>query len=359
MSAPWANGITHVGQSFEGGATEFRNVLRKYAVECGFRFKYVKNDSVRIIAVCTMRESKGHMWSIHARGLHADEFFYIRKWNTECSCGVAIRTPKNLRAGSDLGSDVISELVHDKPLTRPSDVVYDLKKVYGLEISYRVAWLDVKKAKGEMFGAHSISFNQLRWYSNFVMENNPGSYINIDYNDQNHRFERYFISFKACIDGFNHCRPLLFLDGYLLEGEIQRHLASCYFKGWQSRGDRYGEMCSNAAESFNSWIREARHLPITQMVDSIRTKIMDQMSKRQRKWQIKQFPYAHGLVAIRNSRRDLNDLVEPYYHVSKYRSTYASSITPIPTVEKPPFNTEDFIIHPPVVKRPLGRPKKK
>ncbi|KAL7229681.1 hypothetical protein ACSBR2_008231 [Camellia fascicularis] len=36
MSAPWANGITHVGQSFEGGAVEFRNVLRKYTVECGF-----------------------------------------------------------------------------------------------------------------------------------------------------------------------------------------------------------------------------------------------------------------------------------------------------------------------------------
>ncbi|KAL7181304.1 hypothetical protein ACSBR1_040226 [Camellia fascicularis] len=66
MSAPWANGITHVSQSFEGGATEFRNVLRKYAVECGFQFKYMKNDSVRITAVCTLRESKGCMWSIHA-----------------------------------------------------------------------------------------------------------------------------------------------------------------------------------------------------------------------------------------------------------------------------------------------------
>ncbi|XP_028070019.1 uncharacterized protein LOC114272493 [Camellia sinensis] len=477
MSAPWANGITHVGQSFEDGAAKFRNVLRKYAVECGFRFKYVKNDSVRIIAVCMMRESKGYMWSIHARVLHADEFFYIHKWNIEHSCSVAIRTPKNLRAGSDLVSDVISELVHDKPLTRPSDVVYNLKKDYGLEISYRVAWLDVKKARGEMFGAHSISFDQLRWYSNSVMENNPGSYINIDYNDQNHRFKRYFISFKACIDGFNHCRPLLFLDGTFLKGKFKGNLLDATSKDinqglfllaiaivdsenttnwawflehlvnvvktdktitfisdrhtgvlesipttfpyahqafclqhlqWNLQdkirytnkmhrvdllsrfrecayastittfnssierfkisgrqvataflGDRYGEICSNVAESFNSWIREALHLPITQMVDSIRMKIMDQMSKRQRKWQIKRFPYAHAMVAIRNSRRDLNDLVEPYYHMSKYRSIYASSITPILTVEKPPFNTEDFIIHPPIMKRPPGRPKKK
>ncbi|KAL7187328.1 hypothetical protein ACSBR1_037403 [Camellia fascicularis] len=61
MYAPWANGITHVGQSFEGGAAEFRNVLRKYVVECGFRFRYLKNDSVQITAMCTMRESKGCM----------------------------------------------------------------------------------------------------------------------------------------------------------------------------------------------------------------------------------------------------------------------------------------------------------
>ncbi|KAL7167190.1 hypothetical protein ACSBR2_037795 [Camellia fascicularis] len=94
MSAPWANGITHVGQSFEGGAAEFRNVLHKYVVEYGFRFKYLKNDSVRITAVCTIRESKGCMWSIHAQVLCADEFFYIHKWNTEHSCGVPFRHQK-------------------------------------------------------------------------------------------------------------------------------------------------------------------------------------------------------------------------------------------------------------------------
>ncbi|KAL7243736.1 hypothetical protein ACSBR1_016038 [Camellia fascicularis] len=65
------------------------------------------------------------------------------------------------------------------------------------------------------------------------------------------------------------------------------------------------------------------------------------------------------MVAIRNSGRDLYDLVEPYYHVSEYHSTYVSSITPIPTVEKPAFSIEDFVIHPPFVKCPPGRPKKK
>ncbi|KAL7228256.1 hypothetical protein ACSBR2_007043 [Camellia fascicularis] len=33
ISARWANDFTHIGQHFECGASEFRNVLRKYAVE--------------------------------------------------------------------------------------------------------------------------------------------------------------------------------------------------------------------------------------------------------------------------------------------------------------------------------------
>ncbi|KAL7207324.1 hypothetical protein ACSBR1_029309 [Camellia fascicularis] len=474
LSAQWVHGITHVGQSFEGRAHEFRCVLRKYAVECGFRFKFLKNDSVRITAC-----------------------------NREHSCGVAIRTAKNPRAGSELVSDVISERVHDRPLTCPTDVVYDLKKDYGLEISYQVAWLGIEKACGEMFGAHSISFDQLRWYSNAVMVNNPGSYINIDYDEQNHRFEWFFISFKACIDGFNHCRPLLFLDGTFLKGKFKgnllaasardgnqglfplaiaivdsentanwlwflQHLAnvvsndrtltflsdrhiglidsipkifpsahhafclqhlqrnlqdkmryanSSYRAGllskfWQCayaptvigfnasietfiksgrnvatsflkdippqywanayfRGARYGETCSNAAESFNSWIREARHLPITQMVDSIRTKIMNQMSKRKRKsaaWPGVLCPKMEArLVKAYNKGRawivsQSNDNV---YEIHSYPSVLVDvdrrtcSITPIPTVEKPSFQLDDFVIHPPVIKRPLGRPKKK
>ncbi|KAL7213210.1 hypothetical protein ACSBR2_015836 [Camellia fascicularis] len=159
-------------------------------------------------------------------------------------------------------------------------------------------------------------------------------------------------------------------------------------------------MCSNAAESFNSWVREAFNLPIIRMVDSIRAKLMRQMVKHRlaaqtwtgticpkmesrlekafnegRSWKVSQsnanvyevhsfpslngFPCAHAMVAIWKSGRDLNTLVELYFHVGEYRSTYAANISPMPTVEQLPFNLHDYIIYPPAVKRPLGRPKKK
>ncbi|XP_028100402.1 uncharacterized protein LOC114299767 [Camellia sinensis] len=67
LSAPWANGITHVGQRFVGGAQEFRDVLCKYAIQCGFKFTYVKNETTRVTAVCAMREERGCLWAIHCR----------------------------------------------------------------------------------------------------------------------------------------------------------------------------------------------------------------------------------------------------------------------------------------------------
>ncbi|KAL7258130.1 hypothetical protein ACSBR1_004284 [Camellia fascicularis] len=206
LSSTWATEFTHISQHFEGGASEFRKVLRKHAVKCGFQFKYIKNDSIRIIVVCALQETKRCTWYVHARQLVANGFFYLRKWNSEHSCGVAIHTSKNPLVELELVSDIIAKRVRKRPLTRPTDVIMDFKQDYELDITYRVTWLGVEKARGELFGAHSISFDQLRWYSHSVMEHNPGSYINIEYDDHMHRFTHYFISFKACVDGFNHCR---------------------------------------------------------------------------------------------------------------------------------------------------------
>ncbi|XP_028082206.1 uncharacterized protein LOC114283543 [Camellia sinensis] len=53
------------------------------------------------------------------------------------------------------------------------------------------------------------------------------------------------------------------------------HWSNAYF-----RGQHFGEMWSNIAESFNSWIREERHLPITKLIDSVRIKLMRKIAKR-------------------------------------------------------------------------------
>ncbi|KAL7177732.1 hypothetical protein ACSBR2_030991 [Camellia fascicularis] len=129
-----------------------------------------------------------------------------------------------------------------------------------------------------------------------------------------------------------------------------KHWSNAYF-----RGHRYAEMCSNAAESFNNWVGEARHLPITRLVDMIRGQIMEQMSDHK----INGFPCSHAVVAFRNSGRNIYDAIDSAFCIDTFRATYSGTIYPIPTVERPMFNPAECLIAPLTAKRPPGRPKRK
>lgn len=86
-------------------------------------------------------------------------------------------------------------------------------------------------------------------------------------------YARTVPSFNQKIKILKQCSPTVV--GNFLKDLHPKHWANAYF--------RYGEMQSNAAKSFNNWIRKARHLPITYLVDAIRGQIMEQMVKHKAK----------------------------------------------------------------------------
>ncbi|KAL7180346.1 hypothetical protein ACSBR1_043537 [Camellia fascicularis] len=428
---------------------------------------------------------------------------------------------------SSLVSGLILEEVSAKPLTRPVDVVKEMKNKYGVSISYSCGWLGVEKAKCSTYGDSCLSFNQLRWYFDEALKNNPGSCFELDFEDNKH-FKRVFVAFHACIAGFKYCRSLLFLDGTFLKRRykgvmlaatgkdrnegffpiafvvvdaenkdnwcwflehlcgvlrservisfisdrhcgimegIARFFPNCFhgfclehlkrnlrdklscentnlvretivskfsecayaptkasfhfklnelkreggdivsvflrslpYENWSDayfERKRYGEMYSNVAESFNSWIRDARHLPITNLVDMIRLQMMNMSVLEKafldgrtlnmslssdnvfevhcfpsvmvdlllrtcscRKWKINGYPCQHAVAALFRSGKNLNSFVEPFFYIDMYRQAYSFSIGPVPTVEKPVYSIDDAMILPPLSKRPAGRPKK-
>ncbi|GMP68242.1 hypothetical protein CsSME_00027917 [Camellia sinensis var. sinensis] len=160
------------------------------------------------------------------------------------SCGAVVRTGKNNKLNSELVCNVIGDRLHDKPLTHHTDVVFDLKKEYDLNVSYHVAWLGVEKARGEVYGDYHASFDQLRWYADAVMHYNPESYVNLGFEQSTGRFKRFFISFKACINEFNHICPVLFLDDTFLKGRFKGNLLAAIGKnGNKVVGDPQLEDC--------------------------------------------------------------------------------------------------------------------
>ncbi|XP_058211833.1 uncharacterized protein LOC131324019 [Rhododendron vialii] len=221
LSSDWSDGITGVGQRFEGGAPDFKNVLRKYAVERGFEYTLAKNDKVRVTAQCKYRTVKKCMWHVHARIMPGNEYFHILAMDLAHTCGFAVRTLTNPHATAELVADLVGDDVLGKHQTKPVDVVKGIKRDYGLNISYHQAWWGIEKARGLVFGDYVKSFSCLKWYVGVAKSTNPGSHIDLESDEETKRFKRLFVAFGACVQGFNQCRPLIFLDAAHLKGRYR------------------------------------------------------------------------------------------------------------------------------------------
>ena len=103
----------------------------------------------------------GCMWRVHASVEKTNWFFYIMTMNNEHTCGVAVRTSKLARMTSSLVSGLILEEVSAKPLTRPVDVVKEMKDKYGSQsVIIVVGWRLIKQNVVYMWilGCHSINY---------------------------------------------------------------------------------------------------------------------------------------------------------------------------------------------------------
>ncbi|XP_020266052.1 uncharacterized protein LOC109841498 [Asparagus officinalis] len=91
---------------------------------------------------------------------------------------------------------------------------------------------------------------------------------------------------------------------------------------------RYGHVTSNVAESFNSWIREARMLRILQMVEHIRKQIMTRMNNRRimaEKWTSYLCPKAEQIVGEhmeRGSTLEIKQSRDDIFEVQSQRTTH-------------------------------------
>lgn len=187
------------------------------------------------------------------------------------------------------------------------------------------------------------------------------------------------------------------------------------------QGARYNHMSSNFGELFYSWASDATELPITQMVDVLRGKIMEliytrrtesnqwmtrltpsmeeKLEKESQKvrglqvllsagstfevrsdsieivnidhwdcsckgWQLTGLPCCHATAVISCLAQSPYDYCSRYYTTESYRLTYSESIHPMPNVEMPLMQDSSqtaviVTVTPPPTRRPPGRPTTK
>lgn len=217
----WANNITGLGQRFPSGVTQFRRELIKYASKLGFHFQYVRNDLRFVHAVCKYKEEEGCLWHVYENFHKITQAVVIRKANLVHTCKLAVLRNDTTRLSAQLVAEMVQEKMRATPNAKPKQIQTDLLGSHGLALTYMKVWRGVEVAKANIFGSYHDSFNELQWYSDAILSTNPGSVVALDVEQSTNPFKRFSFSFKASIDGFKHCRPMLFIDGTFMNNRYK------------------------------------------------------------------------------------------------------------------------------------------
>ncbi|XP_039130959.1 uncharacterized protein LOC120267387 [Dioscorea cayenensis subsp. rotundata] len=217
--------------------------------------------------------------------------------------------------------------LRDYPLYRDVDIQLDILRNHGVRLPYKQAWMGEEVANGILHGSDVASYDLSIWYTGFKCGCRPMLFL-----DGTHLLGKYggillgatakdgneglFHLVFAIVDNETDDNWTWFIStlGDAIYSEDDYHkiitfisnrskgLVNAIAKVFPSAphgGQRWGEMYSNVAESFNAWIKEARHLPACNMVDVIRFKMMNLMYKRHEncmKWETHLCPEIHKKI---------------------------------------------------------------
>ncbi|RVX21185.1 hypothetical protein CK203_001778 [Vitis vinifera] len=102
---------------------------------------------------------------------------------------------------------------------RPKDIVADIRKQYGIQISYDKAWRAKELALGSIRGSPEESYNTLPSYCYVLEQKNPGTITDI-VTDCDNQFKYFFMSIGASLAGFHtSIRPVVAVDGTFLKAK--------------------------------------------------------------------------------------------------------------------------------------------
>ncbi|KAL8108829.1 uncharacterized protein LOC141672190 isoform X1 [Apium graveolens] len=218
-------------------------------------------------------------------------------------------------------------------------------------------------------------------------------------------------AFERCTESLKAISPEAY--NWVISSEPD-HWANAFFAG-----SRYNHVSSNFGLPFYGWLSDANELPITQIIDSLRGKMMDLYYKRRadsshwetrltpsmeeklksatlkahllqvslldagtfevqsesvdivnvdhwdcscKGWQITGLPCCHAIAVILGLGRDPYDYCSRYFTAESYRLTYLDSISPVPNVDKPVMiesQEVEILVTPPPTRCPASRKKRK
>ncbi|ERN11029.1 uncharacterized protein LOC18439213 [Amborella trichopoda] len=209
-----------IGKEFED-VRSFRRALISFAIAENFVIKYATNDLNRVTAKC---QAEGCTWRIHASRISGFKKFRVKTMNPTHTCRGWLNGA-HPQAGSKWIADRIKQRLKDNPKYKPREIIDDIRRHYGVQVTYLQAWQGKELAMADIRGSSEEAYRMLPSYCQKLIDTNPGTVANIKVDEGDNSFKRLFVAFHATISGFlRGCRPLITLDESLLKTKYRGHL---------------------------------------------------------------------------------------------------------------------------------------
>ena len=193
---------------------DLKSACKEYAITEFFEFETVKSDNQRYTIKCKIPECN---WHLSAWSVESTSRFRIKMISESHDCFGLGHTSHVQASESFIALKIRDKLIQQLSY-RPRDIILDVKRELGIDITYFKAYRAKQLALEFINGNHEESYAKLPQYCEDIVRANPGSTAFIDVAEDN-KFRCMFVCFGAAAQGFAHCLPILGLDGTHLKSK--------------------------------------------------------------------------------------------------------------------------------------------
>ncbi|XP_070003823.1 uncharacterized protein [Nicotiana sylvestris] len=190
------------------------NVMKNLAVRERFQFKVKRSSATRYHLMCV---DDNCAWSFKSYAVFKANIFKVRSYNNNHTCGYGERYLTQRQATSGVIASIVKEkYVNPKKIYTANDIIEDIQKQHGIEVSYMKAWRAKEIAMTMIRGSPSDSYKELPKYFYMLEQTNSGTVTKL-HKSEDGCFLYAYVSLYASIKGWEHCRPIIVVDGSFLK----------------------------------------------------------------------------------------------------------------------------------------------
>ena len=216
-----------IGQVFNS-KSDLQEAAKIYSIKAHQEYVVVASSKKLLVLRCKKAEECHYAWKLRAIVVKDTSLFVINKYTGPHTCVNPCLNRDHHQLDSQLVSTHIKTLIQAQFTLSTATIQASVMEKWGYQVSYKKALDRKHKAIRQLFGDLSQSYTDLPRLFLGIEQSNPGCAVvwkTCETNMPNTEiFQRVFWSFKPSIEGFQHCRPVMSIDGTHLYGKYKGKL---------------------------------------------------------------------------------------------------------------------------------------